>query len=89
LFVNILGAIALVVSGTVHAIWLGLGAVGIVFALLISNATPAILGITISVRFAHVKVSAGPLSGTAAAPGGLDSCLPVPLLTLPEIPRLL
>ncbi|MBM3898525.1 MAG: hypothetical protein FJ358_08425 [Thaumarchaeota archaeon] len=67
MLLNIAGAASLVVAGIGLAVLSGLGGVGIVYAILVSNVITTVLGLFLSVRLIRSRLTLGPLLSIVAA----------------------
>jgi len=67
MLLNIAGAASLVVAGIGLAVLSGLGGVGIVYAILVSNVITTVLGLFLSVRLIRNRLTLGPLLSIVAA----------------------
>jgi O-antigen/teichoic acid export membrane protein len=67
MLMNMAGASSLVVAGLGLAVWSGLGGVGIVYAIIISNVITTVLGLFLSVRLIRTHLTFGPLLSIIAA----------------------
>jgi O-antigen/teichoic acid export membrane protein len=84
MLISIAGAVSLVVASLILAVYLGLGAEGIMLSLLASNAATTGLGLFLSARYLGIRVAFKPLLGVVAA--GLAGWLVVSVLPFGMLP---
>ncbi|MDA4118183.1 MAG: oligosaccharide flippase family protein [Thaumarchaeota archaeon] len=80
MLISIISALSLVLGSLVLVVSLGLGAEGIIFAILVSNLAIVVPGLLLAVRFLDVHIAVKPLFGIFLA--GLVAWLVVALLPL-------
>lgn len=67
MLMSLAGAASLVVAGPVLAVSLSLNVEGIIYAMLVSNAVTAVLGIAVSMKYLGARLEATPLVGIVVA----------------------
>jgi O-antigen/teichoic acid export membrane protein len=88
--VLIVGAVSILIAGPVLVIWLGFGATGAIFAILISNVISTALGLILALRYLHARLTIPPLLGiVGAGMVGLLALYFASHAALPEIPLLI